>query len=61
MLRCPKCHKFGVEHDPCSGALRCLWNDCGYRPTDEEVRTAKHPIRKYSKFIKSIKKKTNIA
>ena len=61
MLRCHKCHRFGVEHDPYSGALRCLCNDCFYRPKNyEEIINAKHPIR-FHKFIKSIKKKTRIA
>ena len=60
MLRCPKCHKFDVEYD--NGVWRCLWRDCLFVTKDyNEIKNAKHPIRKFYKFIKSIKKKTRIA
>jgi hypothetical protein len=31
MERCPRCNRFGVEHDPYGGSKRCLWNDCLWR------------------------------
>jgi len=60
-LRCPKCHRFGIEFDVYQNAYRCLWNDCLYRPKDyQEIRDTKHPF-KFHKFKESIKRKTKIA
>lgn len=28
MKRCPKCKRFGVEHDPQTGEEKCIWIDC---------------------------------
>ncbi len=57
MLRCPKCHRFGVEYRG-NGFWGCLWMDCLHITSNyQEITNAKHPRRRFSKFIKSLKKK----
>ena len=52
MLRCPKCHRFGVEHDLMFGYLRCLWRDCSYRPDSlEEIKKEKKEGKEMKKLI----------
>ena len=56
MYRCPKCHRFGIEHIG-NGFWKCLWSICGYTTSNcEEILNAKHPIR-FKSFIKAVKKK----
>lgn len=53
MIRCPKCHRFGIEHIG-NGFWKCLWFMCDYITSNyEEIINAKHPIR-FKKFIASI-------
>ena len=58
MLRCPKCHRFGMESITFSN-YKCIWSDCGERADYETIKKAKHPIL-FKKFIDSIMKKNII-
>ncbi len=61
MKRCPKCHRFGVEYDPYTGAERCLWEDCLWVNKDK-IDLDQIPSKpNYIKFRDGIKVKRAMA
>ena len=58
MKRCPKCHRFGIEHANESALKeRCIWKDCLWVNEDNiDVTKVVHPITNW-KFIKAIKER----